>query len=77
MPITLFQVTTGFHYACEHGYTEIVKLLLARDDMDVTSKDRWGKTGFHFACQNGHSETVKLFLARDDVDVKLKCRVSQ
>ena len=37
--LTLFKERTGFHYACEEGRTEIVNLLLARDDLDVTAKD--------------------------------------
>ena len=36
---TLFQNRTGFHYACKEGHTEIVNLLLARDDMDATKED--------------------------------------
>ena len=38
--ITLFQGTTGFHLACEEGHTEIVNLLLARDDVDVDLPDK-------------------------------------
>jgi len=37
--ITLYQGKSGFHYACMKGHTEIVNLLMARDDMDVNTKD--------------------------------------
>ena len=37
--ITLLQTRTGFHLACKKGHTEIVKLLMARDDLKVNSKD--------------------------------------
>ena len=33
------QVGTGFHLACENGHTEIVNLLLTRDDVNVNKKD--------------------------------------
>mmetsp|Transcript_5798 Transcript_5798/g.7147 ORF Transcript_5798/g.7147 Transcript_5798/m.7147 type:complete len:89 (+) Transcript_5798:184-450(+) len=34
-------VTYDFHCACEDGHTEIIKLLLARDDVNVTVGYRW------------------------------------
>jgi len=64
--------TTGFHYACKNGHTELINLLLAGDDVDVNSKDYYGKSGFHYACMNGHAEIVNLLFASDDVDLNFK-----
>ena len=46
----------------------MVKLLLARDDVDPNSKDSDGQTPLSFATQRGNEAMVKLFLARDNVD---------
>jgi len=32
------------------GRTEIIKLLLARDDVNVNTKDKEGRTGFQIVC---------------------------
>jgi len=62
----------GLLIACGQGYTDIVNLLLARDEMDVNWKDKDGRNCFHHACDKGHTEIVNLLLAIDDVDVTLK-----
>jgi hypothetical protein len=58
--------------AAQHGHEAVVRLLLARDDVDVNSKDSSDRTPLLWAARNGHEATVKLFLARDDVDVNSK-----
>jgi ankyrin repeat protein len=53
--------------AAEHGHDAVVKMLLARDDVEVNSKDPYGGTPLLRAAANGHEAVVKLLLARDDV----------
>jgi ankyrin repeat protein len=45
---------------------------LARDDIDVNSKDECSRSPLSFAAENGHLEVTKLLLARDDIDVNSK-----
>ena len=52
----------------------VVKLFLARDDVDISSKDSHGGTPLLLAAKNGHEAVVKLLLARDDVNVNSKDR---
>src|SRR3984957_4453986 len=59
--------------SAENGHEAIVELLLARDDVDVNSKDRqYGLTPLLWAASNGHEAVVKQFLARDDVNTNSK-----
>jgi ankyrin repeat protein len=46
-----------------------VQLLLAKDGIDVDSKDIFGRTAMSWAARNGHKKVVELFLMRDDVDM--------
>jgi Ankyrin repeats (3 copies) len=53
---------TGKHEA-------VVKLLLAKDQVDPDSKDAsYGQTPLSWAAENGHQAVVKLLLAKDGVD---------
>src|ERR1700722_19322887 len=40
--------------AAEHGHEGLVRFFLARDDVDVNSKDSDGRTALSFAASNGH-----------------------
>src|ERR1700722_15890143 len=59
---------TQLSRAAERGREVVVKLLLARDDVDADSKESDGRTPLSWAAENGHEAVVKLFLPRDDVD---------
>jgi ankyrin repeat protein len=50
----------------------MVRLLLARHDVDVNSKGNNGQTLLSWAAENGHYAVVRLLLARHDVDVNSK-----
>jgi ankyrin repeat protein len=50
----------------------VVKLLLAREDVDVNSKDQFGMDTLFICCSFGSDRTAELFLAREDVDVNSK-----
>ena len=60
---------TPLSWAAEYGYEEVVKLLLAKDDVDLDSRnDRFGRTPLSWAAENGHKEVVELLLAKHGVD---------
>jgi ankyrin repeat protein len=55
--------------AAEKGHEAVVKLLLAKDDVDPDSKDRlFGQKPLSWAAGNGHEAVVKLLLEKDGVD---------
>ncbi|EGO02939.1 hypothetical protein SERLA73DRAFT_176416 [Serpula lacrymans var. lacrymans S7.3] len=60
---------TPLSSAVNKGHVEIVKLVLARDGVDVNSEDNCGRTPLSSAVYKGHMEIIKLLLAIDDVDV--------
>ena len=57
---------TGFHNAVCYGYqTAAVKMLLEAAEersIDLTAKDRQGKTAFDYGCKNKHLEVIKAIL---------------
>jgi len=62
---------TSLLWAARKGHEAVVKLLLARDDLDVNS-GHYGRTALSFAAERGHEAVVKLLLAQDEIDVKSK-----
>ena len=49
------------HEAAKNGHTEIVKMLLAHDSINLNIRNRAGKTAKQLAELNGYEETVKAF----------------
>ena len=44
---------TGFHFACHAGHDKIILMLMEKSKflkLDLTSKNRWGKTGIQLHC---------------------------
>ena len=60
--------TTPFFIACYYGQTEVVKLLLNDERVDVNKTRNDGWTPFIIACWNGHVEIVKLLVNNSRVD---------
>jgi len=51
----------------------VVRLLVARDDVDADSEGRYdGRTPLSRAAENGHEAVVRLLAARDDVNIHSK-----
>lgn len=68
-----FSGNTALHYACEEGYDDLVKFLLACDDVstDVTATMDW--TPLHCAASKGRVETIQA-LAKKGCQVHLAAR---
>lgn len=53
--------------ACEFGMQEVVRILLARNDVDVNSLSDCHDTPLHLASTVGNLNIVKILLARGDI----------
>ena len=63
---------TPLSWAAENGHEAVVKLLLAKDELDLNSEDEDGCTPLFHAAKNGHEAVVKLLLAKDGIDPDAK-----
>jgi hypothetical protein len=72
------QGRTALHVASEKGHADVVRLLLARQEIEVNKGDPAGNTALHIAStfasqenasQENHVEVVRLLLAHPGVDV--------
>jgi ankyrin repeat protein len=55
---------TSLHFACRHGHTDVVQLLLNSGENINEVLGRNGNTPLLFSCDNGHMDIVELLLAR-------------
>ena len=64
---------TALSLAAEKGHTEVVKLLLERDEVKVNPADNsHALTALGYATINGHTEMFKMLLERNEVNIHLK-----
>jgi hypothetical protein len=56
-------------WAAERGYTSVVRLFIARFNVDISFKDTVGRTAFQLAAEKGHLTVVERLLQENaDVD---------
>ena len=63
---------TPMYWAIHKGNLEVVKLLIARKDVDINACNRQGKAPLSHAAEMGHSAIVELLLTRKDVKADAK-----
>jgi len=54
------------------GYTEIVKLLLEKEDIDANIQRDYRDTALIGASWEGHTEIVKLLLEKEGIDINIQ-----
>jgi len=59
---------TPLGWAAHNGHEEVVKILLAREEVNPDKPDNGGRTPLLHAAWNGHEEVVKILLAREEVN---------
>ena len=58
---------TVLTWAADEGYIDLVRLMLASNDVDANSKDALDRTALCAAAQGGCLDVVRLLLEKDDV----------
>lgn len=64
---------TPLSVAAERGHETIVRLLLARDDVNTEPRDQYCQIPLSLAARKGHEKILKLLLARDDMKADRTC----
>lgn len=62
---------TALHLAAQHGYTEIVQLLIAAG-FQVNTPNNHSSRALHFAASLGHTETVQMLLTVPGVNINAR-----
>ena len=52
-----------------NGQERVVRLLIARSDVNINAKDNEGRTPLSWAAENGHNGVVRLLIAGGDIDI--------
>lgn len=63
-----FDGSTPLHVACEHGFADVVRLLI-ENQANINAKMNDGTTSLMLACQNGHLPVVELLLSTGQCNV--------
>ncbi|XP_067670081.1 ankyrin repeat domain-containing protein 50-like [Haliotis asinina] len=56
------------HYACHGGHTGIVQTILAQPEIDINSRDIYGRTAVMAAVEQGHKQVLDI-LVRNGSDI--------
>ena len=56
--------------AVQNGRTDIIKLLLARTNIDPNIKSRYQETPLHLAVKARNIDVIKLLLAHTDINLR-------
>ncbi|RPA92105.1 ankyrin, partial [Choiromyces venosus 120613-1] len=59
---------TPLCWAAQNGHEAVVKTLLAREDVNPNTPDKYGQTPLCWAARKGHGAVVKTLLAQEDVN---------
>ena len=70
--VTTRDVEKSLIAAAKYGHVNVVKELLAQDDIDVNAKNEEGMTALIVAALNGHVVVVQELLKHNDVDVNAR-----
>lgn len=65
---------TPLSYAAGSGHEELVKIFLARKDVNINSRYKGRAPPIMSAAAHGHVGVVKLLLEREEIDLNLKSR---
>lgn len=55
------------HLACQQGHLDFVRILLAKEGININQASSSGVTPLYMACYNGHLDIVQELLAREDI----------
>ena len=58
---------TAFYMATEIGHLMIVEMLIKKStnfNIELNTKDHWGRTAFHIACLNGNSKILDMLIQK-------------
>ncbi len=58
---------TPLHYACRHGETELIRLLITQYKYSVKSLSKHGQTPVHLAAQYGHTDNLEVLVECSEV----------
>jgi len=59
-------------WACEHGFIDIMRMLLEKDSLDVKEGDDTGESPLIVATRNNHDEIVQMLLRYQGVETGLR-----
>ena len=59
-------------WAASEGHEAVVKILVAKSDVELDMRDKNGQTPLSRASSNGHDTVVKLLLAKKGIDLNSK-----
>lgn len=62
---------TALIEAASNGHTEVVQMLLEKEEIDINLVDTKGRSPLHCAAKNGHTEIVQTLLKMDRIDINL------
>ena len=61
-----------FFKACERGNLEKVKFLVAKKEININLKDKYGLAPLIYASRGGHNDVVNFLIESDDIDIEVK-----
>jgi len=69
--LSTFDGSTALHVACEHGFADIVQLLI-NSQANINAKMNDGTTAIMLACQNGHLSIVQMLISAGQCNTTLQ-----